>query len=264
VNLSPAELVLKGLGVVEPQDIDLEAIAWTLGARIKCRPLDGCEACITGNHERAIITVNSRSPRRRRRYSIGHELGHWKHDRGKVLVCRADEIGHAGRKDAPAERVADAFAADLLMPGYLFRPIARAHPKLNLKTVRAIADIFDTSLTSTAIRLVESGHAPALLVCHGSKGRKWFAQGPDVPARWWPQEALDHESGAFAILFGGHADDPVLRRIGADAWFDRPEAGTYEVEEQTIRTGDSEVLTLLLVRDEGMLEERDNRGWGRR
>ena len=28
-----------------------------------------------------------------------------------------------------------------------------------------------------AIRLVEGGHSPALLVCHGLKGRKWFARG---------------------------------------------------------------------------------------
>jgi hypothetical protein len=265
VKPGPAELLLRNLGVTGPKDIDLEAIAWTLGVRVKYRPLDGCEACIAGDAERAIITVNSRSPRRRRRYSIGHELGHWKHHRGQVLVCRAEEIGRGGKKDAPAERAADTYAADLLMPGYLFRPFARAHPKLNFKTVRALADAFDTSLTSTAIRLVEAGHAPALLVCHGPNGKKWFTAGPDVPARWWPQEMLDHESSSFGVLFGGLPDDAAPRKIGADAWFDRDEAARYDVEEQTIRTGDAEVITLILIQDEEMLEERDfPTGWRRR
>ena len=36
---TPAEVVLKRLGISEPHEIDLEAIAWHLGARIRYRPL---------------------------------------------------------------------------------------------------------------------------------------------------------------------------------------------------------------------------------
>ncbi len=45
------------------------------------------------------------------------------------------------------------------------------------------------------------------------------------------------------------------RKIPADAWFDRSEAQRYDVHEQTIRTGDDEILTLVLMRDPKMLEE---------
>jgi IrrE N-terminal-like domain len=138
-RLTAAELVLRDLGVTDPKQIDLEAIAWTLGAQVKFRPLDGCGACITGSSERAIITVNSRSPRRRRRYSIGHELGHWKHHRGRILVCRSDDFGRGRQNALPAEREADAYAANLLMPPYLFGPIARSFKKLDFKTVRTNA-----------------------------------------------------------------------------------------------------------------------------
>ena len=104
-----------------------------------------------------------------------------------------------------------------------------------------------------------------LLVCHGLKGKKWFAAGPDVPARWWPQELLDHESSAFGVLFGGHPDDPAPRKVGADAWFDRPEVGRYNVKEQTVRTTEEEVLSLVLICDDEMLEERESRtSWRRR
>ena len=256
-KLSAAELILKDLGVTDPKDIDLEAIAWTLGVQVKYRPLDGCEAYITGDSERAIITVNSRSPRRRRRYSIGHELGHWKHHRGQILVCRHDDFGRGRRFSSPAEREADAYAANLLMPPYLFAPTARTFKRLDFKTVRAMADVFDTSYTATAIKLVESGHAYALLVSHTPDGRKWFTSTPGIPERWFPQDTLDPESSAFGVLYGKHPDDPSLRKIDADAWFDRPEAARYELLEQTMRIGENEILTLLIIADEAMLEERD-------
>lgn len=253
-----AESVLQGLGVTEPDEIDLEAIAWTLGARVRYRPLDGCEARIIGNGDRAIITVNSRSSRRRQRFSLGHELGHWKYHRGRLLVCRASEIGGTAQHTTAFERSADAYAAALLMPRYLFQPVARGYSKLNFQTVRAIADLFDVSRTAAAIRLVEGRHSPALLVCHGAHGRKWFRPSPDLPDRWFPRADLDPESFAFGVLFGQQPEDRLPRKIGADAWFDRSEAEQYEVHEQTIRTAADETLTLVLLADEDMLEMRES------
>jgi len=253
--LTPAETLLKELGVTEAQDIDLEAIAWCLGARVKYRPLDGCEARIAGSGDQAIITVSSRCSHRRRRFSLAHELGHWKYHRGRLLVCRADEIGRAGSNYPEAERVANNYAAQLLMPGYLLAPRLLAHPKLNFQTVRSIAEAFDTSRTATAIRLVEAGHAPSLLICHGMDGRKWFTRSPGVPERWFPQDTLDPESFAFQVLHGQAPEDAVPRLVGADAWFDRSEAGKYEVREQTIRIGPDRILTMVLIRDDEMLDE---------
>jgi Zn-dependent peptidase ImmA (M78 family) len=256
---SAAEETLRELGVTDPKDIDIEAIAWCLGARVKFRPLDGCEARITGKGDEAIITVNSRGSWRRKRFSVAHELGHWKYHRGRILVCRSDEIGRSGQNYPTAERAADLYAAQLLMPPYIFDPIARTHPKLTFQTVSTLSDLFDTSVTATAIRLVEGRHSPAILVCHGPKGRKWFTRSPDVPDRWFPQDDLDAESFAFGVMFGNHPNDSMPRKIGADAWFDRADASRYEVLEQTFRTGDDEILTLVLIRDGAMLEEWNTR-----
>ena len=76
-QLSPAERLLQDLGVTDPQDIDLEVIAWQLGVRIKYRHLDGCEARIAGDDKKAIISVRDDVSPGRKRFSIGHELGHW-------------------------------------------------------------------------------------------------------------------------------------------------------------------------------------------
>jgi len=109
---------------------------------------------------------------------------------------------------------------------------------------------------AAAIRLVEGGHSPALLVCHDRAGRKWFSRGPDVPSRWFPRPDLDADSFAFGILHAGRPDDPFPRKIGADAWFDRWEAQKYEVQEQTIRADTYEILTLVLITDPDMLDDR--------
>jgi len=254
-GLSHAEILLKGLGVTDPSEIDLEAIAWTLGVRVRYRPLDGCEARIIGHGDQAIITVNNNSILSRQRFSLAHELGHWNYHRGRLLVCQADEIDCGDNKRSQAERIADTYAADILMPRYIFQPIAQSYAKLTFQTVRTLADLFCTSLTATAIRLVKEDHSPSILICHGLKGRKWFCQSPSVPERWFPQDELDSDSYAFDILFGQKVEETIPRKIGADAWFDRNEAAKYEIREQTVRIRDGEILSLLLIDDERMIDD---------
>lgn len=253
-SLTIAEKTLQELGVTAPGEIDLEAIAWHLGARIKYCVLDKCEAQIIGHGNRAIIRVDNRKSFERQRFSIGHELGHWQHHRGRMLICRAEDIGN--RKAPPTERVADSYASDLILPRYLLDPVVRQHSKLSFRVVREIAQLFGASITATAIKIVESRHSPAILICHGREGRSWFSRSPDVPERWFPQEMLDVESAAFDVLFGDKADQNYPSVIGADAWFDKPEAARYEIREQTIRITADNTLTLLLITDGRMLEDR--------
>jgi hypothetical protein len=251
--LTQAEHLLQELGVTEPSEIDLDAIAYHVNARVRYRPLDGCEARIVGSGDRAIITVNASSIPSRKRFSIAHELGHWRNHRGQCLVCRADDYSptHA----LAPEQVANTYAADLLMPNYLFQPISRQYGKLTFKTVNALSDIFETSKTATGFRFITSDHSPAILVCHRPKGRKWFVRAPSVPSKWFPRDDLDAESFAMSVLFGNGPDDPSPRKIGADAWFDRRDAERFEVHEQTIRIGHDEILTLVLISDPAMLDD---------
>jgi hypothetical protein len=255
-HVTPAERLLQDLGITEPKEIDLEAIAFHLGARVRYRRLEGCEARIIGCNDKAIITICEDCTPKRKRFSLAHEIGHWTHHRGQTLVCRVEES--QPNSSLSPERVANSFAADLMMPWFLFDPAARAYPKLNFKTVSTISGIFEASLTAAAIRLVEGGHSPAVLVCHTTAGRKWFVRGPDVPEHWFPRDDLDADSFAFGVLFGSNPDDPIPRKIGADAWFDRRDAANFEVQEQTMRVG-NEILTIVLINDSRMLDDRDAR-----
>ena len=153
------------------------------------------------------------------------------------------------------ERVADRFAADLMMPHYLFKPAAQLKKRLTFNAVIELADMFSASISATAIRLIEADIFPALAICHGPHGRKWFARAPMVPRRWFPQQILDSESYAFDVQFGNRECTPSPTKIGADAWFDRRESERYELLEQTICTGADETISLLTITDERMLDE---------
>jgi len=99
---TPDEL-LEELGIKEPSQLKIEAIAFHCQAIILYEPLTGCEANIVGKGDRAIITVNSNAIPTRQRFSAGHELGHWMKDRGQsafgctILVSRIAGINVAAR-----------------------------------------------------------------------------------------------------------------------------------------------------------------------
>jgi Zn-dependent peptidase ImmA (M78 family) len=99
------------------------AIAHCVGAEVQFRRLVGCEAEIIGFRDRAIIYVSDGTKPQRRRFSTGHELGHWHHHRGQSFVCRSEDIGRpTDERSKNAERVADAYSADLILPPFMIVP----------------------------------------------------------------------------------------------------------------------------------------------
>ena len=257
-RLTPAEELLQYLGITVPEEIDLEAIAYTQGVRIRYHPLDGCEARIIGAGDVAIVTVDNRCSVGRQRYSIGHELGHWKHHRGLKLVCRSSETEYLSEKASVVEKHADSYAASLLMPAYIFIPMLRSYKRLNFDVVKSLAEAFKVSITAAAIRSVELGDTPAIAIYHNHRGRVWFRRSELVPQKWFPRAELQPESSAMNVLFNQNVA-PVsttrLNSVSAEAWFDRYNAGRYEIKEQTFKVGQKEILTLLIIDDEEMLED---------
>lgn len=252
--MTPAEGLLQELGITEPDEIDLAAIAYHVGARVRFRPLCGCEAHILGCAGQAIITVKQDSSARRKRFSIAHELGHWRFHRGKTLVCRVDD--YRPRDAQSPEKVADGYAADLLMPRYLLTPKVSELGRIGFDSIGGLAEAFNTSLTATSIRLVDLDHISGFVISHTPRGRKWFARAPSVPRHWFPREDLDPKSFAFSVQFGGRSDDSAPRKVGADAWFDRHNAARFMVREQTLRVARDETISLVLLEDKVMLNDR--------
>lgn len=245
---------LKKLGVERPEEIDIEAIAEYCGATILYESLGGCEGRIIGYGDRACITVNKTSSRPRQRFSGAHELGHWMRDRERInaFTCTAKMFSTEWSTNNP-ERRANTYAAELLMPDFLFRKDA-VNRSITLASVRELASLYQTSLSATALRLVELGNLPGIVLCHQLDGSrwKWFSSGADVPKALWPRDLPGRNTLAHELLKGTSSENRGPVDVAADGWFDHREAVRYVVREDSERFGDM-ILTLLWWKDESQL-----------
>lgn len=249
---SSPDSILNQLGITEPSEIDLEAIAFYCGTFVEYRKLDGCAARIIGKDDQGIISVDSACSPERQRFSVAHELGHWMYDRGGTYqTCQVGDITSVPNS-IDREKRANQFAADLLMPNSMFKPRAKNRP-ISFNTVNDLAGEFCSSRTATAIRLVQLGSLPGMVVCFGQSGRKWFQRGPYVPNIFYPLKELSHDTEAFEVLFSNVTQHmPTLADAGS--WIDRPDAGKYTVMEHSIKIGE-DVLTLLWWKNEAQIED---------
>lgn len=253
---SPGKL-LDELRIREPEDIAIEAIAQYCGATILYQPLQGSEARIVGYDDLAIITVNAAASRGRQRFSGAHELGHWICDRGKIaFACAEPVLTREWAEDNP-ERRANQYAAELLLPEAMFSARAK-NREVSFATVRRLAEMFQTSVTATAIRLVEFGSFPAMVVCSESERRRWFKRGFDVPDVLWPRERISPMTVAYDVLKGTTSPGPT--DVAADAWFEHRDAGRYAIREDSMRIAGDLVLTLLWWKDESQLLDLEEEG----
>src|SRR5580658_9596563 len=224
------EQLLDELGVTEPSQIKIEAIAYHCQAIVLYEPLSGCEANIVGRGDRAIITVDSNALRTRQRFSAGHELGHWLRDRGKIAFgCSREQIdAHWTVNDA--ETRANQFASDLLLPAKLFTPLAKGRP-ITVETVHSLGRTFETSLTATAIKLVRFGSFPSLIAYYEDGERKWFIPSArDLPRQLWPLKRMDSGTISSRVISGGTQREGV-GDVRSDKWFDVQNAHRYYVRE---------------------------------
>jgi hypothetical protein len=255
---APAAL-LEELGITDPSGINVDAIAEYCGATVVYERLSGSEARIIGVDARAIITVNSHASPERQRFSAAHELGHWMRDRGKVAFsCTETNLIREWDEDNP-ERRANKYAADLLLPSKLFQPAARrARPTFD--DVRALARQFRTSVTATAIRLIELGDAPAMIVASDSNGRLWFVRSSLIRESLFPVRQPGRGSVAARLLSGEQRAPIGPETVDADQWIDDPDAKRHTVVEDSIQGSLGIVLTLLWWKDESQILEADDDG----
>ena len=253
-GLSKAENRLIDLGIYEPEDIDLEAIAWDEGVRVQYSDLVGCEARLVGYNNRAIATIRANSDPRRKRFSLAHELGHWNYHRGRSFECRVDDLVDKYQSKPVEEKEADAYASDLLMPSYMFTPLVKKIKRPTFDAVKELAEKFNTSQTATAIKLVNTNLWPLVLICHSKDGRVWFNRSKDIPHKWFPQKDLSSDSMAFDQLFGSQ-ERVRSQKISADSWFDHNNAERYDIIEDAISISNNQVLSLLWLENDQMLDE---------
>lgn len=101
-----------------------------------------------------IIKVNAKHHQRRQRFTMAHEYAHYilhKDDQGRFVD---EEIYFRKDHESPIEYNADTFAAELLMPEYLFR---KAISEDGIKKINELSDLFNISKAAIAIRAENLG-----------------------------------------------------------------------------------------------------------
>jgi len=249
-----AELVIIELGISEPRQLDVEAIAFDAGMRVTYREMLGCEASLVGIGDRAIATVRPSPHRGRARFSIGHELGHWQMHRGQSFVCRAEDISINLAADRVLERQADEFASHLLLPTSILLPAMKGLRSPTFREIERLSVDFDASLLATALRIIRTNSFPAILACYESSGLRWQMPSRCVPRRWALKARLDPASMAYDLMADGKETEGTSKQ-SADAWFDNNDADDYEVTEECRPYGPNACLVLLILEDE-MLDAR--------
>lgn len=236
------EEILKTIGIYSPEDIDLDLIAYTLGATVKRTTLVDCEGYIVGTEEKAIISINENVSTERQKFSLGHELGHWTNDRRQNLTYKCtttdmrQRIAREGNFKQQKEVRANQFSAELIIPKHIAQPNLNGLD-ISFETIRYLANLFTVSLTSTSIRLVDLSDSPCMLVCWDKNGnRKWFTRSTPVPEYILPHNhLLNHRT----LLVSGAAEE-----VDADTWIDGDSAHNFTLI-QSVFSNSYDILVLL-------------------
>ena len=255
---SVAEDLLLELGISEPTEIDLEAIAESCGATVCYVELTGCEASIIGVGDRAFINVNKNAKKERQRFSIAHELGHWCVDRGTVASHASTSSTYIQKwsKNDPEVR-ANKFAAELLMPSFMLKPLIRSK-EVSIKTTKQISKDFNCSLTASAIRLVQLTDKPSLVLLTSGSSVLWQFRSETVPSKFW----VGSPGSNYSIAHGIHKNQQEIgfekeAEVSSSAWFSVSSSRDYQIVESSIRCSSECVLTILWWQDESQILQSD-------
>lgn len=238
-NPSSAALqIIEKLEIKDPSEIKVTLIAEHRGATVVESYLTSSEGRMVRRGNKGKITVPTNETNvGRKRFSIGHELGHFElhpHLTNFVACTKSDMTDWKGYKKRETE--ANIFSAELLMPEPLFAPrIVRKTP--NMKLIQKLANEFRTSLTATAFRYIQLTKEPCALIysvngkidwfSKNKKDFKFFLKKPGTP--------VDEDSYTFDA-FNGKGDNLNGSLVPATAWVDseHPMYDDMEFKESTM------------------------------
>ncbi|MGH9326018.1 MAG: ImmA/IrrE family metallo-endopeptidase [Terriglobia bacterium] len=206
---------------------DLVSIAGQIGLRIREVEADGLDGTLVRalDGPKGIIGVNSSiREHTRKRFTIGHEIGHYliPHHRRLENVCRADNIERWHSGVAQAEREANEFSAELLLPRKLVAPRLRLGDP-SLHRISQVANEFSTSLTATIYRFLELTDLVCCMVWSENSRARWYTHSERFRLPL-PIPELPSSNSWAAKLFTGQKAPNDLVEVPSDVWLNRWDA----------------------------------------
>jgi Zn-dependent peptidase ImmA (M78 family) len=157
----PVENIARGCGITD----------------IAVMTTQGFEGALITNDTKmeGVILVNKRNDPHRRRYTVGHELGHllnpWHLPTPDGFHCTSQHMLHADASGAAdrwkMEAQANEFAAELLMPPEAFKQqFRRVGGEVSIQAVIKLSNEFEVSKLAAARRIISLRKECALILSH--------------------------------------------------------------------------------------------------
>ncbi len=208
-----ARSVVRDFGLLEPEHIRIEDIAWELGLRVRRGGLSGAAARLTSKGGRGVVRIRDEdADTPRGRFSLGHELGHFILHKDRMRTCSDPDFGNL-RTDGNDEAQANVFSSELLMPERMFK-VRCDKMEPCFRDIDRVAGQFTVSLTSAALRTVDLHAAAVALALVKRTGIVWCRPGPQFTLRVDRDGPLARSSVAARVLEGGEADGPEVVDLG--------------------------------------------------
>lgn len=122
--------------------------------------------------------------KKRGRFTLAHELGHYFIDEHRIGLKHGLLEPHASLHDvnhiSQIELEADYFASCLLMPTERFRTFNKVKA-FSLEKILALSNSFQASVLATVLRFVEIGTHEIMVVVSEKNRVKWYAKSNDFP-----------------------------------------------------------------------------------
>jgi Zn-dependent peptidase ImmA (M78 family) len=245
-----AASIIQDLHIRYPSEIYVRDIAMSLGALVRERELQGCEARLVRKGDIGIISVNSLIPEEgRKRFAIAHEIGHFMLHTGTQLILCSENDMHVWKESKAQEMEANEFAASLLMPQEIFiKFIKIGQPTLDM--IGELAKKFRTTLTATALRYVGISKEPCALVVSKEGFIKWYRKSDSFNFHVKVGEKLSFDTYAFDFFDGVNLPTEP-DSVPAGAWLAGEIDEEAELFEQSLSLGSyGVVLSLLWICDD--------------
>lgn len=192
----------------------------------------------------------------RTRFSVAHELGHYYLEAHHAYLRRGGK-SHQSRgefaNDVTIEREADAFAAGLLLPAKLVRPLVN-EDQVSLAVIEELAGTFGTSLVSTALRCVALSDFPCAIAGLRAGAVAWCVPSqPLIDAGFYPPAGGSAPSTSAREQWTSFAGGTGRKAKGASIareWFrtyERDDLGQVHVTEFFLPVPTMETLIVLLT-----------------
>lgn len=155
-----AQKFLQAIGIDDIQQVPIDLLVYGSGAILVYKSLKNCDGRIVFGNDTTLITINADiAYEGKKRFTIGHELGHLCMHRDNPVLHSDTDATLEYFKNGHQETEANEFASELLMPSVLFKK--ETHGKaFSLKLLKHLSELFITSITSVAYRYLQLGYHP--------------------------------------------------------------------------------------------------------